>query len=229
MKIKNIELYRFAKNVFWCYIEYDNKKFNLDLTFFEDCKNWLKEIPYASIEAKFFELSFTSYDFPMKEIYRLRFYTKHEDELDVYLLKECKIEAKSIREKLDAIYKHDKKVKPEDWENEVSGCLLVEGDKNRYRIPFDFLSKKDDFSYTKSMIIGKINRYEVITEETATSLVREALQSNSNWREYPPPDFNPFTSYDPFSEELPIPKIPKYGVMYLSPYFKQLIYNKKEV
>ncbi len=221
MKIERIEISRFAKNVYWCDIEYgEGKKFHLDLIIYDDCKDWLKDIEWAPIEAKFFELGFSRFDFPVKEIYRLKFHTEFEDELNIYLLRECRIEAETTRERLDAVYKHDKKIKPEDWENEINGCLVVEGKRERYKIPFD---------PTLGKYRTPANTFNIITEDMATLLVERALESNSNWREYPPPNFNPFTSYDPFSDELPIPKIPKYGVIYLSPYFKELIYNKKEV
>jgi hypothetical protein len=220
VEIKRIEISRFAKNVYWCDVEYDNKKFHFDLIIFDDCEDWLKEVQWAPIEAKFLKLDFYFSDFPIKEIYRLKFHTEFEDKLDIYLLRECRIEAETTRKRLDAVYKHDKKVKPEDWEDEINGYLLVEGKRERYKIPFNPTLEKYRIP---------ANIFNIITEDMAILLVKKALEDNSNWREYSPLDFNLFTSYKPFSEKLPIPKMPRYEVIYLSPYFKELIYNKKEV
>lgn len=205
MRIKNIEISRIAENVFRCDVEYDNKKDHLDIIIFKNCDGWLREVPWASIEFKFLEYGDLT-NYPIKEIYRLRFYTKHEDELDIYLMRGCAIKTKTLRERLDAIHKHKEKIKPEDWENEINGCLLVEGYKNRYKIPFDPSIGEYNFPF---------NQIRVGSEELAVSFAKEVLKDCSNWRDFP------------LLHDLDIPKIPKYSVIYVSPYFEQLIYSKE--
>jgi hypothetical protein len=236
MKIGKLKKLPLVEGMLQCEIDYNGRVYRLIIGVIakcgEKCKKWLKEYSNpAQLEVKFIEYDVLG-DFPLNEIYRITFDTEDVQMLSIYLWVKLEIDLdkiidniwqdikeRGINEIEAIIYEMRSKIVDavrtefeQDGEIQQETTILIYVNEKAYKIPI----KKESSKFQLKL--------KVISEEEAISLVKKVLERNFTWHEYPLPDFNQFTSYDPYSEELPVPK---YDVMYLNPHFQKLI-SKKE-
>jgi len=160
------------------------------------------------------------YDFQVKEIYRLDF-----ADINLYLLKTRRVKASSLKEKQAKMKELKNELRDNCFEDKDISALFEDKDIPTLQVISEYGQYKVPFDITRDESGEPLSKFVLINEEEAKEIVEEALERNLNGYKYPPLSF--FTSYNPFSEKLPIPKQPKYSVLYLSRFFRQLIYNKE--
>ncbi len=211
--------HKLIDDVLWAPLEAKIVKLNYD--FFEDfllkedirVEDLQQVLEDATSSKEAFENILREYsdylfDYLVKEIYRLDF-----DGVNIYLLRKRRVKASSLKERRAKMEELKEELQNGYFDDKDIPALQIISEYAEYKVPFDTTTDENN---------KPLNKFVLINEEDAKKIVEEALERNWKWREYPPVKTKRFSNGD-----LPTTSTLDHRVLYLSPYFRELVYRTR--